>query len=167
MLELIDRGCRLVAAAVTFATMLLIVADATGRSLGIPVAGAVEITEEYLMVAIVFLAMGFTYRQGRHIRIELFERWLPWLAGAPVRIAVAAISLVYFALIAWQGLGQTREALAIDKRSASELAYPMAPAYALVVVGSVVICLWLAHDIVALARGRSPQAKDATPDGHA
>lgn len=153
MFALIDRACRLLTAAVTFATMLLIVADATGRSLCIPIAGAVEIIEEYLMVAIVFLAMGFAYGEGRHIRIELFERWLPWIGRAPVRMGVAAVSLVYFALIAWQGLGQTREALAIDKRSASELAYPMAPAYALVVVGSLIMCLWLLRDIVALARG--------------
>lgn len=154
MLKLVDDACRVVAAVVTFATMVLIVADATGRALGRPVPGAVELTEEYLMVAIVFLAMGFTYREGRHIRIEIFERWIPWIGSAAVRIVVAAIALVYFALIAWQGLSQTREAFAIDKRSASELAYPMGPAYALVVVGSVLISLWLLRDIVRLARGK-------------
>lgn len=153
MLERIDRSCRLITAAITLTMMLLIVADAIGRSLRIPVAGAVEITEEYLMVAIVFLSMGFTYREGRHIRIELFERWLPWIGGVFVRMVVAAIALVYFALIAWQGAGQTLEAFRIDKRSASELAYPMGPAYALVVVGSVLVSLWLLRDIVDLARG--------------
>ena len=124
MLSRIDRGCRLASAAITFAMMLLIVADAVGRSLRIPVPGAVEITEEYLMVAVVFLSMGFTYREGRHIRIELFERWFPWIGGAVVRLVVAAISLTYFALIAWQGAGQAGEAFAIDKRSASEVDWP-------------------------------------------
>lgn len=157
MLDRIDGACRLVAALVTFAMMLLIVADATGRTIGIPVAGAVEITEEYLMVAVVFLAMGFTHREGRHIRIELFERWLPWIGHRAVRMAVTAISLVYFVLIAWQGLSQTLEALAIDKRSASELAYPLAPAYALVVIGSVVMSLWLIHDLLVQGRGRATQ----------
>jgi TRAP-type C4-dicarboxylate transport system permease small subunit len=143
--------------------VMLVVADAVGRTVRMPVAGAVEITEEYLMVAIVFLAMGFTHLEGRHIRIELFERWMPWIGGAFVRICIAAVSLAYFALIAWQGLDQTRNAFAIDKRSTSELNYPIGPAYALVVFGCVVMCLWLVRDIVALARGRAPKwTPDAT-----
>ena len=153
MLGLVDRACRLATAAAIAVMVLLVVADAVGRSLRIPVPGAVEITEEYLMVAIVFLAMGFTHAEGKHIRIELFERWMPWIGAAVVRLFVAAISLGYFALIAWQGLDQTRSAFAIDKRSTSELSYPVGPAYALVVIGSVIVCLWLARDIIALVRG--------------
>jgi TRAP-type transport system small permease protein len=155
MLQWVDRACRYATAAAIAVMVILVVADAIGRSLRIPVPGAVEVTEEYLMVAIVFLAMGFTHLEGRHIRIELFERWMPWIGGAFVRILVAAISLAYFALIAWQGLDQTREAFAIDKRSTSELNYPMGPAYALVVIGSIVVCLWLARDILALLHHRN------------
>lgn len=162
MLSFIDRACRWGTAAAIAAMVLLVVADAVGRSFRVPVPGAVEVTEEYLMVAIVFLAMGFTHVEGRHIRIELFERWMPWIGGAFVRIGVAAISLAYFALIAWQGLDQTRSAFAIDKRSTSELNYPIGPAYALVVIGCVVMCLWLARDIVAIASGKAPKhAPDA------
>lgn len=157
MLGLIDRICRWATAAAIAIMVVLVVCDAAGRMLRMPVPGAVEVTEEYLMVAIVFLAMGYTHLEGRHIRIELFERWMPWIGGAFVRIPVAAISLVYFALMAWQGLDHTRSAFAIDKRSTSELNYAMGPAYALVVVGCVVMCLWLARDILALARGRAPK----------
>jgi TRAP-type C4-dicarboxylate transport system permease small subunit len=155
MLGLIDRACRWATAAAIAMMVVLVVSDAIGRGLRMPVAGAVEVTEEYLMVAIVFLAMGFTHLEGRHIRIELFERWIPVLGGAFVKIAIEAISLVYFALIAWQGMDQARGAFAIDKRSTSELNYPMGPAYALVGIGCVVMCLWLARDIVALARGKA------------
>jgi TRAP-type C4-dicarboxylate transport system permease small subunit len=154
VLDWIDRLCRWATAAAIGGMVILVISDAVGRTLRMPVPGAVEVTEEYLMVAIVFLAMGFTHAEGRHIRIELFERWMPWIAGPFVRIGVAAISLVYFGLIAWQGLDQTRSAFAIDKRSTSELNYPMGPAYALVVVGCVVMCLWLARDIGAIASGK-------------
>lgn len=162
MLGIVDRACRLATAVAISAMVILVVADAVGRSIRIPVPGAVEITEEYLMVAIVFLSIGFTHVEGRHIRIELFERWMPWIGGTFVRIGIAAISLIYFALIAWQGLDQTRGAFAIDKRSTSELAYPIGPAYALVVIGCVVVCLWLVRDIVALVRGNArKQGHDA------
>ena len=157
MLDLIDRICRWATAAAIAGMVILVVADAIGRTLRIPVPGAVEITEEYLMVAIVFFAMGFTHVEGRHIRIELFERWIPWLGGAIVKIGIEAISLVYFALIAWQGLDNARSAFAIDKRSTSELNYPIGPAYALVAVGCTVMCLWLVRDIASLASGRPPK----------
>jgi len=154
MLGLIDRACRWATAAAIAGMVMLVVADAIGRTIRMPVPGAVEVTEEYLMVAIVFLAMGFTHTEGRHIRIELFERWMPWLAGPVVKIGIEAISFMYFALIAWQGLDNARSAFAIDKRTTSELNYPMGPAYSLVVIGSVVMCLWLVRDIITLARGK-------------
>ena len=154
MLDWIDRLCRWATAAAIAGMVILVVADAIGRTIRMPVPGAVEVTEEYLMVAIVFLAMGFTHTEGRHIRIELFQRWLPWLGGVPVRIGIEAVSFVYFALIAWQGLDNARSAFAIDKRSTSELNYPIGPAYSLVVIGCVVMCLWLVRDIVMLARGK-------------
>ncbi len=163
MLGLVDRLCRWATAAAIAGMVVLVVADAIGRTIRMPVPGAVEVTEEYLMVAIVFLAMGFTHAEGRHIRIELFERWIPWLASAAVRIGIEAVSLVYFALIAWQGLDNARSAFAIDKRSTSELNYPVGPAYSLVVIGSVVMCLWLVRDIIMLARGKPiRRAHDAT-----
>jgi len=164
MLDRIDRLCRWATAAAIATMVVLVVADAIGRTLRMPVPGAVEVTEEYLMVAIVFLAMGFTHAEGRHIRIELFERWIPWLGGAVVKIGIEAISLVYFALIAWQGFDNARSAFAIDKRTTAELNYPMGPAYALVVVGSVVLCLWLVRDIVALARGEPRRRGHADAD---
>lgn len=164
MLGLIDRACRWATAAAIAGLVVLVVADAIGRSLRIPVAGAVEVTEEYLMVAIVFLAMGFTHTEGRHIRIELFERWIPWLGGAFVKIGIEAVSLAYFALIAWQGLDHARSAFAIDKRSTSELNYPIGPAYALVAIGCTVMCLWLVRDIIALARGEPPRRGHADED---
>lgn len=164
MFVLVDRLCRWATAAAIAAMVVLVVADAIGRTLRMPVAGAVEVTEEYLMVAIVFLAMGFTHAEGRHIRIELFARWIPWLGGAVAKIGIEAVSLVYFALIAWQGLDHARSAFAIDKRSTSELNYPMGPAYALVVVGGVVMCLWLVRDIIALARGEPPRRGHADED---
>lgn len=164
MLERIDRLCRWATAASIAVMVVLVVADAVGRTLRMPVPGAVELTEEYLMVAIVFLAMGFTHAEGRHIRIELFERWIPWLRAAAVKVGIEVVSLAYFALIAWQGLDNARSAFAIDKRSTSELNYPIGPAYALVVVGSAVLCLWLARDIVALARGEPPRRGHADAD---
>jgi TRAP-type C4-dicarboxylate transport system permease small subunit len=155
----IDRMLQAVVSVIVFAMMALIVADATGRTFGLPIRGVVEITEEYLMVAIVFLALGFTHTAGRHIRVELFGMLWPIIGHRYVRLATNLMGAVYFALIAWHGAGQTAYAWSSGQRSASELAYPMAPAYALVVVGGVMMCLWLLLDVVLVALGRQAREK--------
>jgi TRAP-type C4-dicarboxylate transport system permease small subunit len=155
----IDRALQAVVSVIVFAMMALIVADATGRTFGWPIRGVVEITEEYLMVAIVFLALGFTHTAGRHIRVELFGMLWPVVGHRYVRLATNLAGAAYFALIAWQGAQQTAYAWGAGQRSASELAYPMAPAYALVVVGGAMMCLWLLLDAALVASGREAREK--------
>src|SRR5262245_60802634 len=73
-------GCEwvltIVAAVATLAMMLLTTADAAGRYLfNRPILAAYELTTNYLMVAVVFLAMPYAYRQGANVRVTfLVER---------------------------------------------------------------------------------------------
>ena len=71
-----ERVLTLVAALATFAMMLLTTADAFGRYLlNRPILAAYELTTNYLIVAAVFLAMPYAYRQGANIRVTfLVER---------------------------------------------------------------------------------------------
>ena len=118
---------------------------------------AVSTMNAAMAVLVLAAAIGFLFHRPEGEAI-------PWLGGAVVKIGIEAISLVYFALIAWQGFDNARSAFAIDKRTTAELNYPMGPAYALVVVGSVVLCLWLVRDIVALARGEPRRRGHADAD---
>src|SRR5258708_38464291 len=53
-----------------FAMMCLTSADAFSRYLfNSPILGALEITEKYLMVASIFLALSYAYRGGLFIRV--------------------------------------------------------------------------------------------------
>lgn len=150
----VDRALQAAVSTIIFVMMGMIVVDVIGRAVGRPLPGVVEITEEYLMVAIVFLALGFTHSAGRHIRVELFRMLWPAIGHWIVRAATNLIGAAYFALVAWHAGGQTAYAWREGQRSASELAYPMAPAYALVVIGAGIMCLWLLLDVVLLAAGR-------------
>src|SRR5262245_65398906 len=80
-----ERIMTMVAAAATFIMMLLTTADAGGRYLfNRPILAAYELTTNYLMIAAVFLAMPYAYRQGANIRVTfLVDR----LAGR-MRLAI-------------------------------------------------------------------------------
>lgn len=151
----VDAALGVVVAVIVFLMMALIVADATGRGLNIPIPGVVEITEEYLMIAVVFLSLGLTHSGGHHIRIEIFGRMWPLVGHRYVRLVMDLTGAIYFGLIAWFGGGQVAYAWKIGQRSASELGYPLAPAFALVVVGSVIMCLWLLIDVLRVATGET------------
>jgi len=64
--------------------------DGLGRYLfNRPIAPAYEITEQYLIVAVVFLAMGFVYKEGGHVDVTLLYDKLPqsvqkfWIGSMP------------------------------------------------------------------------------------
>ncbi len=62
----------------TFVIMCLTTADVLGRYVfNRPIIGAYEITENYLMVSTVFLAVCYAYRGGSYIRVTFFLDRLP------------------------------------------------------------------------------------------
>jgi len=62
----------------TFIIMGITTADALGRYVfNRSVIGVYEITEKYLMVAAVFLAVGYGYRRGAYIRVTFLIDRLP------------------------------------------------------------------------------------------
>ena len=155
LVEVIDSVLKFMVQLIIFLMMVLIVSDAIGRAFKYPVPGVMEITEEYLMVAVVFLGLGFTQRAGRHIKVELFERWIPQLKAPLTKMILNAIAIIYFGMMSYYAWVHTAHAIQIKKRSISELAYPLAPAYFLVVIGCTVICIWLAIETIgALMPGR-------------
>lgn len=162
LVRVVDTVLGIIVAAIVFLMMALVVADATGRTFRVPIPGVVEITEEYLMIAVVFLSLGLTHSAGQHIRIEIFGKMWPLIAHRFVRMAIDLAGAVYFGLFAWFGAGQVAYALRIGQRSASELGYPLAPAFGLVVIGSVIMCMWLLVDVILAGAGQSPDTHEPT-----
>ena len=75
------RGCERVMLYIstlsTFVLMLLTTADAGGRYIfNRPITGAYEVSTNYLMIAAIFMALSFGYRQGSYIRVTLLTSHL-------------------------------------------------------------------------------------------
>jgi len=152
-LGLLDRVLAAVAGTVLLVLAVLTTADALGRYLlNMPIPGAGEITEDYLMVALIFLPLSHTFMQGGHVHVTLFERYIPKRARGFIERANLLLAFLLFALITAAGWRRFVEAYRIDEISTSSVGYPMWPCYALVPIGCGLLCLRLLLTIVGGSR---------------
>lgn len=154
-LDGLERLLTLVAAAATFGMMLLTTADAVGRYvLNRPILIAYELTTNYLMIASVFLAMPYAYRQGANIRVTFLVDRLGRGARLVVDHAVQVISIVYAAALVSATALQARHVLRTGTTFVT-VEWPLWPAHVLVCAGLLVTALLLLLDLRLVRRGRS------------
>ena len=150
-----ERVLTLVAALATFAMMLLTTADAVGRYLlNRPILAAYELTTNYLMVAVIFLAMPYAYRQGANIRVTFLVDRLGRIPRLAVNHAVQVVSILYCAALVFATIQQTRHVL-ITKTTFVTLDLPLWPAHLVVAVGLFLTSLMMLLDLRAVRTGRS------------
>jgi len=134
-------------------------ADVAGTYLFLsPVHGATELTTE-LVVAIVFLSLAHVQRRRGHIRVELLYTHLGPRTQAVLDALGAAIALVFFGLLLWQGYVAALFSWQIQESTLSVVRIPIYPAKFSILVGVGVLMARLVIDLVASVRA----ALDATP----
>ena len=139
----------------TFIMMMLTTFDAGGRYIfNHPLTGALEITEKYLMVAVVFMGIGLTYRQGSFIRVELLIRHLRPKAKVVIDYLGHLLSLLLNLLLL---IATTLYTLKIIPTglTTSTLNIPLVPAYAIAPLGFLYLCLLLMFDLPKVRKGES------------
>ncbi len=150
-----ERILTLVAAVATFGMMLLTTADAGGRYLfNRPILAAYELTTNYLMIAAVFLAMPYAYRQGANIRVTFLVSRLGRRTRLVVDHVVQLASVVYCALLVFATAQQARHVFA-TKTTFVTLDLPLWPAHLLVSIGLFLTTLMLLFDLGEVRKGRS------------
>lgn len=150
-----EWGLTLVAALATFAMMLLTTADAVGRYLfNRPILIAYELTTNYLMVAVVFLAMPYAYRQGANIRVTFLVDRLGRMPRVVVDHAVQLVSIAYCTALVFATFQQARHVLGTGTTFAT-LDLPLWPAHVVVAVGLFLTTLMMLLDLREVRRGRS------------
>ena len=141
-----------VAALGVLLAMLVGTADVVGTQFFLaPVHGATEgITE--LMVIIVFLALPAVQRARANIRVELVYSHLGPRTRAGLDTLAAAVALVFFALLFWQGLDAALFSWRMGERTMSAVRIPIYPAKFAILAGVAVLMAQLLVDLVAGAR---------------
>ncbi len=150
-----ERVFTLVAGLATFVMMLLTTADAIGRyCFNRPILVAYELTTNYLMVAAVFLAMPYAYRQGANIRITFLVERLRGTAKLAVDYLVQIVSICYCAALVIATWRQTRHMLSTGTMFAT-VDLPLWPGYLAVFLGLLLTGLMVLLDLGQVRSGRS------------
>jgi TRAP-type C4-dicarboxylate transport system permease small subunit len=150
-----EQALTLVAAAATFVMMLLTTADAGGRYLfNRPILAAYELTTNYLMVAAIFLAMPYTYRQGANIRVTFLVERLGRGARLAVNHVVQLVSILYCAALVAATFQQARHMLATNTTFVT-LDLPLWPAHLIVSIGLFFTTLLMLIDLREVRKDRS------------
>jgi TRAP-type C4-dicarboxylate transport system permease small subunit len=150
-----ERVLTLVAALATFSMMLLTAADAGGRYLlNRPILAAYELTTNYLMVAAVFLAMPYAYRQGANIRVTFLVERLGRRARLAIDHTVQIVSILYCAALVFATFQQARHVMSTQTTFVT-LDLPLWPAHLVVSIGLCLTTLMMLIDLREVRRGRS------------
>lgn len=143
IIDAIPRIAGLVAMGVLFLMMLLTVADVFLRAtLNKPIIGATEITEQ-MMVAMVFLGLGWCALQGKQIRVDLFASRYPPGTKRVIDLIVYFVGLILVAMICWRTFMAT---LTVQQLGiiCSYIGVPKFPFYALAAFGWAVLFVAMA-----------------------
>jgi TRAP-type C4-dicarboxylate transport system permease small subunit len=150
-----ERALTLAAVAATFAMMVLTTADAAGRYLlNRPILVAYELTTNYLMVAAVFLALPYAYREGANIRVTFLVERFRGRARLLVDHLVQAVSILYCLALLVATWGQARNMLATGTMFTT-VELPMWPGHVFVVLGLLLLSLLALRDLGEVRKGRS------------
>jgi len=137
--------------------MFLTVGDVVGRYLVgrlpffQPIPGAFELTE-FMLVIIVFTALGYAQVRRDHITIDvLVSRFSPW-AQSIIGSITYLFSLALFCIVTWQSAVFAYR-LFLDRDVSGILLIPSYPFVIIVAVGSLFLCLvLLANFLSSLAK---------------
>lgn len=134
---------------------------------GFPVVWVPEIVG-YLMVALVFLALGETMLAGRHIRIDLVASRLPPRLRDIVELLTLTLSLGVAGFFTWHGVNTMLRSLEYGRRDAfGALNLPLYLPQAALPIGlsvlTLVVALLVGRKLRAVLHGAGPDDADSDP----
>jgi TRAP-type C4-dicarboxylate transport system permease small subunit len=135
-----------VACAILAIPVFLTVADVTGRYLGKPILGTLEVCE-LCMVVVVTLGLAHTQALGGHISINLVSRVLPAQIQGILKLSASFLGLVIFGFLAWGAIPFTLDSVR-GGGATTTLGIPIAPFRALIFVGAVGLMCQFVFEIV-------------------
>ncbi len=167
-MERVLRGCERVMLYIstlsTFVLMLLTTADAGGRYLfNRPITGAYEVSTNYLMIAAVFMAVTFGYREGAYIRVTFLVDRLPAKVKLGVNHLVQVFSVLYGFMLVIATYKQALRTFEMHTTLSSLNFIPVGPAYVIVPVGLFFMSLAMLLDMRKVRKGQSPLFGEEPP----
>lgn len=138
--------------------MLLTTGDAVSRYIfNQSIVGAYEITEMYLMVALVFLSMSFVKKDDGHIRLDIVFEKLPTKAQYFLDAFYSLLAAAMFFFIGLKGLNMTVEAIQYNYVAAGLINLPLWLSYIWIPIGAFLFVIRLLFSSIRLILFKSKQ----------
>jgi len=118
-----------------------------------------EVITRSAMIWSVFLGVAPAFREGTMIALEFIQTALPRRLGHALYQLSMVLTLIFFAILFWQGLAMTER---VANQTLAALQISIAWVYAALPVGSVFISIAVLGCMIRAARGDWPR-----PDGDA
>jgi TRAP-type C4-dicarboxylate transport system permease small subunit len=104
----------------------------------------------YMLVALAYLGMAYTWRQGGHVRVTVLISRLPYRVSSWIRFAGLILVFIFMVELDRVGYKMVVYALQINLRSSTWLMVPLFWPQLTVFVGFVLLTLLIAVDIVQM-----------------
>lgn len=104
----------------------------------------------YMLVALAYLGMAYTWRQGGHVRVTVLISRLPYKVSSWIRFAGLILVFIFMVELDRVGYKMVVYALQINLRSSTWLMVPLFWPQLTVFVGFVLLTLLIAVDIVQM-----------------
>lgn len=134
--------------------MVAVTADVCGRYfLNAPISGVYEISETYLMVAIVFLGLAQAQRHGAHVRVLFLFEQLPASLQKIMEMIYLLAAAAVFGAIAVMAATNGIHNIVLGRWTTGVVAIPTGPSWLIVAAGAGVLALQLLIDVALTVTG--------------
>lgn len=106
----------------------------------------------YMLVALSYLGLAYTWRRGGHVRITLLVSRLPIKLAGWLRLVVLVVTFIFMIAITYSAFNMVLYAYEINLRSDTWLTFPLIWPQLTVFVGFLMLTLILPKDIVDVYR---------------
>jgi len=147
-LKKIERGFSYTAAGLVFVMIFPTTLDVILRYIfNAPLPEMFQLTE-FMMVAVVYLAIAYVQQLKDHIKIEIVTQWLPQKVQEALDLFGYLVGLVIFTIITWQTSRLAWEAWDTQDYTMGIVHFPLWPAKSILPIGIGLLCLRLLLDIL-------------------
>jgi len=147
-LKKIERGFSYTAAGLVFVMIFPTTVDVILRYIfNAPLPEMFQLTE-FMMVAVVYLAIAYVQQLKDHIKIEIVTQWLPQKGQETLDLFGHLVGLVISTVITWQSGRLAWEAWDTQDYTMGIVQFPLWPAKTILPIGMGLLCLRLLSDIL-------------------
>lgn len=150
-----------IAGLTTLAMGVHIVADVGFRNLGgAPLPGTLEITQNWSMVVIVMLAMGYAEEIGEHINATILTQYLDPVSRWWSDLVVRGLMLLLVSVLTYYSVLAAVFAVRVQQIALGAITIPIWPVKIVLALGFALFALQLAMSIIHLVTHDRPRKSD-------